>query len=111
MDTQRTDRGAALVTAMLWTQGVYYLLTGLWPLVSIETFQLVTGPKTDHLPTGRESDPWLVTTAGALIAAAGATLTAAAWRRRNPPEAVLLAVLCAVGLAAIDVIYVARGVI
>jgi len=43
-------------TYLCLIQGVYYLLTGLWPLVSIETFQMVTGPKTDHLVTGRESD-------------------------------------------------------
>ena len=26
-------------------QGVYFLMTGLWPLVSIDTFQRVTAPK------------------------------------------------------------------
>lgn len=25
-------------------QGVFYLLTGLWPIIDIESFQLVTGP-------------------------------------------------------------------
>jgi hypothetical protein len=34
-------------------------MTGLWPLVSIGTFQQVTGPKTDL---------WLVKTVGVLIA-------------------------------------------
>jgi hypothetical protein len=37
---------------LLWAQGLYYLATGVWPLVSIETFQRVTGRKTDHLVTG-----------------------------------------------------------
>src|SRR4051794_17610666 len=55
---------ATLFTALLWLQGLYYLVTGVWPLVSIETFQTVTGWKTDHLVTGRESDHWLVMTVG-----------------------------------------------
>lgn len=72
--------------AMLWIQGAYFLVTGVWPLVSIRTFVLVTGPKTDHLPTGRESDHWLVLTAGVLITAIGLALLTAAWRRRASPE-------------------------
>jgi protein-S-isoprenylcysteine O-methyltransferase Ste14 len=71
---------------MLWIQGAYFLVTGVWPLVSIRTFVLVTGPKTDHLPTGRESDHWLVLTAGVLITAIGLALLTAAWRRRASPE-------------------------
>src|SRR5438105_14734562 len=94
----RTDArsGAGLVTTLLWVQGLYYLATGLWPLVSIETFQMVTGPKTDHLVTGREADHWLVMTAGVLITAIGLTLLVTAWRRRNPPESAVLAIASAV---------------
>ncbi len=96
---------------LLWAQGVYYFLTGVWPLVSIETFQTVTGRKTDHLVTGRESDHWLVMTVGILITAIAVTLLVAAWRGRNPVEVAVLAVASAVGLTAIDVIYVTRQVI
>jgi hypothetical protein len=96
---------------MLWTQGAYYLATGVWPLVSIESFQMVTGPKTDHLVTGREADHWLVMTVGVLVTAIGLTLLVAAWRRRCPPEVAVLAVASAVGLTAIDAVYVARRVI
>lgn len=28
-------------------QGTFYLATGIWPLVHIESFVAVTGPKTD----------------------------------------------------------------
>ena len=28
-------------------QGIFYFLTGIWPLLSMETFLKVTGPKTD----------------------------------------------------------------
>ena len=41
----------------------------------------------------------------------GLTLLVAAWRRQVTPEILVLAVCCAAGLTAIDVIYVARGVI
>lgn len=110
MDT-RSQPGAAHFTKLLWVQGMYYLVTGIWPLVSIETFQLMTGPKTDHLPTGREADHWLVMTVGVLITAIAISLVVAAWRRRNPVEIAILAVASALGLTAIDVIYVARHVI
>jgi hypothetical protein len=46
-------------------QGAYYLATGLWPLVSMPSFELVTGRKTDH---------WLVRTVGLLALACGAVL-------------------------------------
>ncbi len=39
-------------------QAVYYVLTGVWPLVSMKTFLKVTGPKTDL---------WLVRTIGLFI--------------------------------------------
>jgi prepilin signal peptidase PulO-like enzyme (type II secretory pathway) len=79
--------------------------------VSIETFQWVTGPKTDHLVTGRESDHWLVMTVGVLVSVIGLTLIIAAWRRHGPLEVVVLAMGSALGLTAIDVIYVSRNVL
>jgi hypothetical protein len=107
------DEGRRLdgFTTLLWLQGAFYLVTGVWPLVSIETFQMVTGPKTDHLVTGRESDHWLVMTAGVLITAVGLTLVVAAWRRTRAVELAVLAVGCAAGLTGIDVVYVSRGAI
>jgi ABC-type nickel/cobalt efflux system permease component RcnA len=97
--------------ALMWTQGAYYFLTGVWPLVSIETFQMVTGPKTDHLVTGNEADHWLVMTVGVLVTAIGATLLFAAWRKSLSPEVPFLAIASAIALTAIDVIYVTRQVI
>jgi hypothetical protein len=96
---------------LLWVQGLYYFVTGVWPLVSIETFQMVTGPKTDHLVAGREADHWLVMTVGMLITAIAITLLIAAWQRRNSPELAVLAVASALALTGIDVIYVVRQVI
>src|SRR4051794_28324453 len=83
---RETGVAARLLTGLLWVQGVYYFVTGVWPLVSIETFQMVTGRKTDHLVTGREADHWLVMTVGVLIAAISLALLVAAWWRRCPVE-------------------------
>jgi hypothetical protein len=109
----RKESGAqpALVTPLLWVQGSYYLLTGVWPLVSIKTFQMVTGPKTDHLATGRETDHWLVMTVGFLVTGVAITLLVSAWRKRHPPEVAVLAITTALGLTTIDILYVARRVI
>jgi hypothetical protein len=100
-----------LFTVLCWLQGVYYLITGVWPLVSISTFIQVTGEKTDHLPTGRQADHWLVMTVGVLITAVAITLLVAAYRKTQVVELAVLAIGAAVGLTAIDVIYTARGVI
>ncbi|MFH5804425.1 hypothetical protein ACG2DA_10255, partial [Alienimonas sp. DA493] len=50
---------------LLVGQGLYYVATGVWPLVHIRSFEFVTGPKTDD---------WLVQTVGALVLAIGGTL-------------------------------------
>lgn len=110
-DLRNPSSSWSLFTALLWIQGLYYLITGLWPLISIETFQLVTGPKTDHLVTGRESDHWLVMTVAVLIVSIAVSLLAAAWTRRQSPEIALLALSSATSLTIIDVVYVTRQVI
>ena len=111
----RTEPGrnfaATLFQVLLWAQGVYYLATGIWPLLSIKTFQMVTGPKTDHMVTGRDADHWLVMTVGVLVTAIALALLAGALRKQRPTELIVLAIGSAVGLTAIDLIYVARGVI
>jgi hypothetical protein len=88
--------------ALLLTQGVYYALTGLWGLVDLDSFQAVTGPKTDL---------WLVRTVAVLVLAIAAALLLAARKPEVSAEIVVLSVAAAVGLALIDVIYVSAGVI
>lgn len=83
-------------------QGFYYLLSGLWPVVSMSSFLKVTGPK---------ADLWLVKTVAVLVSVIGGVLLLAAARQQNAPEILLLAVASALGLAAIDVIYVSKKVI
>ena len=92
-------------------QGTYFLVTGVWPLMSIHTFQAVTGPKTDHLVTGLEGDHWLVMTVAVLVVGIGLTLLCAGWRGTKSMEIAVLAIASAAGLAAIDLIYVSRQVI
>jgi fatty acid desaturase len=91
-----------LAIGLCWVQGVYFFITGIWPLVDIESFQWVTGPKTDL---------WLVRTVGVLIAVIAAAILLAAWRKNVSPEIKLLAIGSAAGLTAIDVIYVSLDVI
>jgi hypothetical protein len=80
-------------------QGVLYVVTGVWPLVSLRSFERVTGPKVDG---------WLVKTVGVVVACVGAVLLAAARRDRVTPEITLLGVSTAASLTAIDVVYVSR---
>jgi hypothetical protein len=83
-------------------QGVFYLLTGLWPIVHIESFLVVTGPKTDL---------WLVKTVAVLVTVIGAVLVLASRTRRITDEVAVLAVGSALGLAAIDIFYALAGII
>jgi hypothetical protein len=105
------DTSSILFGPLLWLQGVYYLATGVWPILNVESFQAVTGGKTDHLITGRESDHWMIMTVAVLVTAIGLALLVAAIRRSRATEMIVLAVACCIGLIAIDVIYVVRGVL
>src|SRR3954464_9617215 len=101
----------SLHTWTCWIQGAYFAVTGIWPLISIETFQMVTGRKTDHLITGSEGDHWLVNTVGALVTANAVVFLAAAWSRRRSLDVAILGIATAVALTAIDIVYVVRGTI
>jgi hypothetical protein len=80
-------------------QGLYYATTSLWSLLSVGTFQRVTGPKTDV---------WLVKTVGVLVGAIGLALVVAGFRRAHTPEIGLLGAASAAGLAGIDAYYAGR---
>src|SRR5215212_885809 len=55
----------SILRPALRVQAIYYLVTGLWPFVSIRTFEAISGPKRDD---------WLVKTVGALVSSIGAAL-------------------------------------
>jgi hypothetical protein len=81
-------------------QGSYFLATGLWPLLSRRTFEMVTGPKADF---------WLAQTVGVLVATVGGTLVLAERRKRLTHELMFLGVTTAAGLGCVDVFFVLRG--
>ena len=81
-------------------QAVYYLSTGLWPFVSMRSFEAVTGPKVDR---------WLVRMVGLLAACDGATIAAGLGAKSPSRETQVLAISSALAFAAIDVAYVCRG--
>jgi hypothetical protein len=105
----RLQKGAKLSTpygrrprawnAIALLQAGYYLVTGLWPLLHLQSFLKVTGPKTDV---------WLVKTLGVLISVIGAVLGMAGVQQSVTRELALLGIGSAAGLTAIEVIYVAR---
>jgi hypothetical protein len=86
----------ALGRAAPLCQGAYYVGTGVWPLVSMRSFQGITGPKMDR---------WLVQTVGVLVTAIGASLLVSARRRRPTPEAALLGIGSALALAGVELHY------
>jgi hypothetical protein len=85
---------------VLFAHGGYYVATGVLPFVSRRLFAAATGPKREW---------WLVETVGGLVTVVGAAVIAAAIRGEPPPEVIGTAVGSAATLAAIDVVYVAKG--
>jgi hypothetical protein len=95
-----SETGERMATWIARVQGWFYLLTGLWAIVDIDSFQRVTGPKLDL---------WLVKTVGVLVVVIGASLLAAARERRYGTPVLVLAVGSALGLAGIDLVYALGG--
>ena len=81
-------------------QGGYFLVTGIWPLVSRRTFEALTGRKGDY---------WLAQTVGVLVSCIGGVLLTAARRKRLTPELEALGASSAASLALIDLVFVLRG--
>jgi hypothetical protein len=77
-------------------QTVYYVITAAWPFVSQQSFESVTGPKTDK---------WLVKTVGLLIGVIGLTLAIPG----SPKQRQFLGMSAASALTAIDLYYALKG--
>lgn len=86
-------------SSALTFQAVYFLVTGLWPIVSMRSFEGVTGPKVDR---------WLVRMVGLLAACDGAAIAAGLGAKAPSRETQVLAVGSALAFAAIDLVYVCR---
>ena len=81
--------------AVVWF-GLYYIATGLWPILHLPSFVAVTGPK---------QDTWLVQVFGALIASLGFSVIL---HRNAGPASAGVGLSTALVLAAGDVFFVAR---
>lgn len=80
--------------------GLFLVAAGAWPVVHLESFEAVTGPK---------ADDWLVKTIGGLLATIGAALVAGSLERPPPRSLRLLGAGTALTLGAADVVYVGKG--
>jgi hypothetical protein len=87
---------------VLGAQALYYIVTGIWPLISMRSFEWVTGPKTDH---------WLVYTVGLLLAVVGAALATAIRMRQIGAAILVVAFGTALAIAAIEIVFVSLNVI
>ncbi|NKX56456.1 hypothetical protein HGG74_18380 [Arthrobacter sp. E918] len=85
---------------MATAQGLFNLLTGLWPLVHYRSFEAVTGPKTDQ---------WLVKCVGGLGAAGGYAQLRAGTSAGGKAAARRLGAGMAATFAAIDLVYAGSG--
>lgn len=83
-------------------QGLYYLATGVWPLLNMNSFLAVTGPKTDL---------WLVNAFGLLVCAVAVPFIVAAASGWVTLLVGVLGIATSATLIGIDVVYVARGTI
>jgi hypothetical protein len=97
-----SKKNLTLYTVLLKVQGTYYLLTGLWPLISMSTFLMVTGSKTDL---------WLVEVVGILIAVISVAMLIASLEKRINIPVVVLAVGTALGLGIAELVYYFSGTI
>ncbi len=87
---------------LLFIEGIFYLIMGVWPMVHYRSFAKVTGPKTDV---------WLVITVSWLINVCGAVMLFSAFRDEVPWETVVVALGAPLALGFIDVYYVFKKVI
>jgi hypothetical protein len=81
-------------------QGSFNIVSGLWPLVHMRSFEAVSGPKTDK---------WLVRTVSGLLVTIGMVQFLSRDHAEDVAMAKRLGIGTAATLAAIDVIYAAKG--
>lgn len=92
----------SLFNFTLKAQTIYYTITAVWPLVHMESFMAVSGPKTDV---------WLVRTVAILLLAISFCFITQLIVKGNEWPVVILAVSCCVGLIFIDCYYSLNGTI
>lgn len=90
------------IRSIALAQGIYFFLTGLWPIVDIHSFMLVTGPKTDI---------WLVKMVGLLTMAISFMLLMVALKRMITIETLVIILGAGFSYFLIDIIYSLEKVI
>lgn len=83
-------------------QGIYFMITLIWPVIDIESFMVVTGPKVDI---------WLVKTVSALLFPYAVICFWVAMKRPLSTIIILCMVLMSWGLAFVELYYYFNGTI
>lgn len=81
-------------------QGGYFVVTGLWPIFHMRSFEAISG---------RKKEKWLVKAMGAMIACVGGAVLRDGLERRADERTCRLAVSSSAALGAVDVIYVLKN--
>jgi hypothetical protein len=90
------------IRTILFIQAIWYLITAIWPLVSIKSFMKITGPKTDI---------WLVKTVAVLVLAMAITFFSGLLLRANFGPVLVLAIAACVGFAVVEIYYSSQKII
>ncbi|MBT1707921.1 hypothetical protein KK062_06800 [Fulvivirgaceae bacterium PWU5] len=91
-----------LFNTVVVAQAAYIFITGIWPLIDINSFMAVTGKKTDL---------WLVKTVGALLLPVASCLGMYRYLNADKRPAILLGGAIAVAFISIDFYYALTDVI
>jgi len=103
IERQKMRKGKMRTRWIPLIQGFYFLITAVWPLIYLQSFIAVTGPKTDL---------WLVKTVGFLLLPYAVFCFWAALVQRPIPQVLSGSMmLLGVCLAGVEFYYYARGVI
>ena len=86
----------------VWLQGMYILFTALWPILHIQSFLAVTGPKTDI---------WLVKTVAALLIPIALCLLSYTVIQTNRLPGILLGATTSIAFIIVDFHYALNNVI
>lgn len=80
-------------------QGVFFIATGLWPVVHLQSFERLARTNVEG---------WKVKALGGVIALVGATLVAASLKRRDDTAVRVLGVGSALALALTDLFFASK---
>jgi hypothetical protein len=96
------QRKTKFFRSIIWVHATYILITAVWPLVDIDSFMLVTGPK---------RDVWLVKTVAALLIPVSVCLFSYLVIETDRRPAVILGSTTALAFMTIDFYYALGDVI